>query len=332
MLCSAVRFAPLINVELLLELLELLKAIIDPERRSAQATPLITRGRSCASAQLNAALLSYCSVRSSPGRRSPLPLPAVLSSVSVVLRVARMGLGAALTVDLRACHAHLYHGLWGLMEGAWSAAEQRRCVLLALRCVEELLLDTRCPSIERVAAFVHRLLLLAAHLTCAPQALAVLGVVERLLAAYPALRSLCDDGSVAAGRFLPLLDDCDASNARAQGFSLLTALQWSSDAAVVAAVRRIAQPNPTAPVDRALTAARICGAAEQRAHRFPLPPPASLTARLSAGGSRTRHRSGKSAVPSQSSLGSSDFLSSVQQAHARTRALAQEQTLHDSSI
>ena len=243
---------------------------------------------------------SYCSVLPSPAHRSPLPLAAVLSSVSVVLRVARVGLGAALTVDLRACYAHLYHGLWSLMEAAWSAAEQRRCVLLALRCVEELLLDARCPSLERVAAFVHRLLLLSAHLTSTPQALAVLGVVERLLAAYPSLRSLCDDGSVAAGRFLPLLDDCDASNARAQGFSVLTALQWSSDAAVVAAARRIVQPTLTVPVDHALTAARVCSAAEarERAHCFPLPPPASLR---HAAGSRARTgRSNKAGISSRS--------------------------------
>ena len=234
-----------------------------------------------------------------------------------MLRVSRVGFGAALTVDLRACYVHLYQSLWGCMEGGGEGGgwdEQRRCVLLALQCSEELLLHTQAASLERVAAFTHRLLLLAAHLPRAPLALAVLALVERLLAAYPALRGLCDEPASAGGRFQPLLDDCDAANALAQPFTTLSALQWSSDSRIVRAVTRIVQPQPNAPFDRTLSSVAVYRAAEEERGRsfFPLPPPASLTAR-STSDKRKKGRGGAL----RPLLTGTDFLHHLQQTQTR---------------
>ena len=246
--------------------------------------------------------------------------------MSCVLRVSRVGFGAALTVDLRACHVHLYHSLWGCMEQGEEAGEgrdeQRRCVLLALQCCEEVFLSSRAASLERVAAFTHRLLLLAAYLPRVPLVLAVLSLVERLLAAYPSLRSLCDEPPSAGGRFQPLLDDCDAANGLAQPLTSFCALQWSSDSRVVRAVTRILQPNPSVPVDRTLTSLAVCRAAEEeeRGRAFLLPPPPSLTARSTS----TKRKMGRALRPL---LLGSDFLHALQLArassgssHARTEA------------
>ena len=244
-----------------------------------------------------------------------------------MLRVARLADGVALTVDLRSCHSLVYRGLWRCMEGFSSAAEERQCVLAALHCCEELLLAPPRPPPLRAAAFVHRLLLLAAHLPSAPLCVAALQLVERLLSAFPSLRGLCEEVPAATGRFLPLLDDCDSANAVAQAFTELTPLLWSSDARVVrAAARCIQRSDPAAngPATTRATAAAVCSAAEEEERRrpFPLPPPPSLLRRPAdneaheALQGRKRRRSRAPLRPALSH--GSDFLAQLQR-HATER-------------
>ena len=306
------KFASLVNVELLTELLQRLQAVISPSRASdAQAPPLLQRSAALASPVSRPPL---CASR-------PLPVSCTLSAVSAVLRLSGEGEGAALRVELRECQSHLYAALWSCMQ-----PEHQRCVPAALSCVEQLLLRQTGraeggsgASAARVAAFQHRCLLLAASLTSAPLALLVLRTVHRLLSSFPPTRALLSDSAACStGRFLPLLDDADACNAQAEPLHALTALLWSSEPAVVQAARAIVLQHSNAEDDGSAAAAALwpTHAAELLAEADLLPGffPPPVAAGASGRAARARHPV----------AAGTDFLPALQQEQERRQAIRQQ--------
>eukprot|EP00741_Cyanophora_paradoxa_P013478 tig00020693_g13015.t1 len=115
----------------------------------------------------------------------------------------------------------------GQQAGPSSGAEgyMDRALRAALEALEVCLLDRRQVDLTRAAGFVKRLCTLALHVH-PPEAVALLSLVQELLFKYPKAQQLLDsDHPVAAGVYLPQVDDPEHSNPFSSTLWELSALQ-----------------------------------------------------------------------------------------------------------
>ncbi|RMX65479.1 hypothetical protein DD238_003660 [Peronospora effusa] len=140
-----------------------------------------------------------------------LPLPAALQAVLTGLRALQGPGGQELMIDEKEFVDILYRLLHRFADG--EAGLDSSCFPTLLQCVEAVFLRRKEIVIERVAAFVKRLLLVAQHLP-PHQALATLALLRALFQRYAKLQQLLesDVDRVASGEYRADIDDPDFAN------------------------------------------------------------------------------------------------------------------------
>jgi len=184
------RVAHLINLDTVVDVLEVLKDMLDPTRN--------------------------------------LPLGASLHAVLTALRTLQ-GPGRELRVDDKAFLTFLYQllGRVGMGLAADSHQDEKRTDArsgvtifpLLVTCLRKALLERREFSLARVAAFYKRLLGLALQLTSPQESQVVLGIVKELPTRYPGLEQMLDGETdrVAMGVYRPDAVEPEMSNPLASG-------------------------------------------------------------------------------------------------------------------
>jgi len=212
------RVAHLINLDTVIDVLDVLKDLLDPSRH--------------------------------------LPLEASLHAVLTALRTLQ-GPGRELKVDDKAFLTFLYQQLGrmgmdgavsGISSGGSASSNSNRAAVfpLLITCLRSALLARREFSLARVAAFYKRLTGLALQLNSPNEARVVLGLIKELPTRYPGLEQLLDGEAdrVAMGVYQPEALEPEMSNPLASGaweLSLLKshhyhhAVRKAGAAAVVAA-------------------------------------------------------------------------------------------------
>lgn len=163
------QFSHLINVDLILNLLEVLKNLIQ-----TTDMPLI--------ASMNCVITSFQTLRN---------------------------LGDALNVDLKDFYTYLY----GLIPKILTQVDQfEKTLPLLVRCLELLLTARTVIGMERVAAFIKRLLI--SSISLPPNgALALLSIIERLFRKYPKVQQILDAEVCGSGSYQPEIEDPEHTHA-----------------------------------------------------------------------------------------------------------------------
>lgn len=140
-------------------------------------------------------------------REDILPLPSALQAVLTGLR-ALQGPGQELMVDEKEFVDILYKLLRKFTEG-----EDVSCFPTALQCVEAVFIRRKEIVVDRVAAFIKRLLVISMHLQ-PHQVLAILSLIRSLFHRYSKLQQLLesDVDRVASGEYRADVDDPDFTN------------------------------------------------------------------------------------------------------------------------
>jgi nucleolar complex protein 3 len=163
------RFSHLINLELLVNLLQVLRELISSKKLSLLSS-------------LNCALTAFQALKME---------------------------GDTLSIDLKDFYTEFYCILLKLI--TCSPAEQTELIPLTISCLQLMLYERRQLSMDRVAAFVKRVLIIAMQLQ--PNAsIALLVVVRDLLRKYPKAQQLLDSEVTASGEFLAEIDDPEHCN------------------------------------------------------------------------------------------------------------------------
>lgn len=136
-----------------------------------------------------------------------LPLPSALQAVLTGLRTLQ-GPGQELMVDEKEFVDILYKLLRKFTEG-----EDVSCFPIALQCVEAVFIRRKEIVVDRVAAFIKRLLLISIHLQ-PHQMLGVMAVIRSLFHRYSRLQQLLESDMerVSSGEYRADVDDPDFTN------------------------------------------------------------------------------------------------------------------------
>lgn len=241
------KFAFLINLDILIDLLKVLKAMLK------------------ANADNNA-----------------LPLAAALQAVLTGVRTLQSPAGQELLVDEKEFVDVLYRLLRQLAVAPISATNDSSDLAApsiddvlgtAVDCVEAVLLRRKELVADRVAAFVRRLLLVAVARggACPAEALALLALLRSLFHRYSKLQQLVDSevDRVASGEFRADVDDPDFANAFASAAWELSLLSRHWHPAVSEFARGTAALAPLLPSDRpAAMLTRYGGAFSSKSFAF----------------------------------------------------------------
>lgn len=222
------KFAFLINLDILIDLLKVLKAMLKANTDT-----------------------------------NSLPLAAALQAVLTGVRTLQSPAGQELLVDEKEFVDVLYRLLRQLAVAPISATDNSSDLAspsiddvlgTAVDCVEAVLLRRKELVVDRVAAFVRRLLLVAMARggTCPGEALALLALLRSLLHRYAKLQQLVDSevDRVASGEFRADVDDPDFANAFASAAWELSLLSRHWHPAVSEFARGTAAMAPLLPSDR----------------------------------------------------------------------------------
>ncbi|TYZ64098.1 hypothetical protein PybrP1_009125 [[Pythium] brassicae (nom. inval.)] len=175
-------------------------------------------------------------------REDILPLPSALQAVLTGLR-ALQGPGQELMVDEKEFVDILYKLLRKFVEG-----EDPGCFPTALLCVEAVFVRRKEIVVDRVAAFIKRLLLISLHLQ-PHQVLAVLATIRSLFHRYSKLQQLLesDVDRVAAGEYRADVDDPDFTNPYSSALWELALLGRHYHPKVASFARGTAELGPSLP-------------------------------------------------------------------------------------
>ncbi|KAJ0392375.1 hypothetical protein P43SY_011879 [Pythium insidiosum] len=228
------KFAFLINLDIMIDLLKVLKAVL---------------------------------------KEDILPLASAFQAVLTGLRTLQ-GPGQELQVDDKEFVDILYKLLRRFSEG-----EDRSCLPVALQCVEAVFLRRKEIVVDRVAAFVKRLLLIAMSLE-PHQVLAVLAVLRSLMHRYTKVQQLLesDVDRVASGEFRADVDDPDFTNPLATACWELALLGTHYHPTVASFSVGTAELGPSLPNEtpKALLEAYNTTATGAFVPRVPVPPANAL--------------------------------------------------------
>ncbi|RLN97993.1 hypothetical protein BBJ28_00023314 [Nothophytophthora sp. Chile5] len=212
------KFAFLINLDIMIDLLKVLKVVLREE--------------------------------------DVLPLPTALLAVLTGLRTLQGPGGQELMVDEKEFVDILYRLLRRFADGEAAADTSRLPTMLA--CVEAVFLKRKEIVVERVAAFVKRLLLVAQQLP-PHEALAVLALLRALFHRYSKLQQLLesDVDRVTSGEYRADVDDPDFANPYASACWELALLARHAHPKLAAFALATAEMAPSMPNEhaRALMAA-----------------------------------------------------------------------------
>lgn len=140
-------------------------------------------------------------------REGNLPLSSSYSAVLTGLRTLE-GPGQELMVDEKDFIDILYGLLLPL-----ASNKNRDCFPTAMSCIDALFLRRREIVVDRVAAFIKRLLVITCYLT-PHQQLALMATIRGLLHKYPKVQQLLDNDTdrVATGNYRPEVNNPDFCN------------------------------------------------------------------------------------------------------------------------
>jgi len=102
-------------------------------------------------------------------------------------------------------------------------ATKEELIPVILRCFQLMFTDNKQLSLDRVAAFIKRLLMLSLYVT-PNSAIAIIAIVRNLFSKYPRTQQLLDNEYKGTGVYSPEIDDpehCNAFAATAWEFTLL---------------------------------------------------------------------------------------------------------------
>lgn len=175
-------------------------------------------------------------------REDILPLPSALQAVLTGLR-ALQGPGQELMVDEKEFVDILYVLLRKFAEG-----DDASCFPTALLCIDAVFVRRKEIVVDRVAAFIKRLLLIALHLQ-PHQVLAVLATIRSLFHRYSKLQQLLesDVDRVAAGEYRADVDDPDFTNPYSSALWELALLSRHYHPKVASFARGTAELGPSLP-------------------------------------------------------------------------------------
>lgn len=263
------KFAFLINLDILIDLLKVLKAML----------------------QANA-------------ENSSLPLAAALQAVLTGVRTLQSPAGQELLVDDKEFIDVLYRLLRQLAVAPMSiqcgGRAEEQVMNTAVECIEVVLLRRKELVADRVAAFVRRLLLVATARGGAnpAEALSLLALLRSLLHRYSKLQQLVDSDAdrVASGEYRADVDDPDFANAFASSAWELSLLTRHWHPAVASFARGTAAMEPTLPSDR--PAAMLARYSTAKSFAFTpkvTPPPRNpLYRKIEDGGKKKRNKRDRS--------------------------------------
>lgn len=177
-------------------------------------------------------------------REDILPLPSALQAVLTGLRTLQ-GPGQELMVDEKEFVDILYKLLRKFTEG-----EDVSCFPTALQCVEAVFIRRKEIVVDRVAAFIKRLLLISIHLQ-PNQILAVLATIRSLFHRYSKLQQLLesDVDRVSAGEYRADVDDPDFTNPYSTALWELSLLGRHYHPKVAAFAVGTAEMGPSLPTE-----------------------------------------------------------------------------------
>ncbi|DAZ93804.1 TPA: hypothetical protein N0F65_008563 [Lagenidium giganteum] len=173
-----------------------------------------------------------------------LPLPSALHAVLTGLRTLQ-GPGQELMVDEKDFVDILYRLLRKFSEG-----EDVSCFPTALQCVEAVFLKRKELVVDRVAAFIKRLLLISIHLQ-PHHILAVLSLMRSLFHRYSKLHQLLESDldRVASGEYRADVDDPDFTNPYSTALWELTLLERHYHPVVSSFALGTAELGPSLPTE-----------------------------------------------------------------------------------
>ena len=153
-----------------------------------------------------------------------LPLEASLNCVRTALRTLHGG-GGAVAKFGRELGSQVDEGvflsaLFALLPRLASERGGDKCALLAVECVEHVLLRRKEYSLVRTGAFVHRLLVVALQLSDCTAAASLVATARAVVCRYPAVQQLLEgdeDRTVTGGEFRPLGPSPAAGEGAASG-------------------------------------------------------------------------------------------------------------------
>lgn len=197
------KFAFLINLDIMIDLLKVLKAVL---------------------------------------KQDVLPLSSALQAVLTGLKTLQ-GPGQELMVDEKEFVDILYRLLRKFSEG-----EDITCFSTALSCIEAVFLRRKEIVVDRVAAFIKRLLLISVHLQ-PHQMLACMALIRSLFHRYSKLQQLLesDMDRVASGEYRADVDDPDFSNPYSSACWELTLLHRHFNPKVASFSLGTAEMGPSLP-------------------------------------------------------------------------------------
>jgi len=117
-----------------------------------------------------------------------------------------------------------YNQLYTLLNDVFvQSTFETNIVPVVLQCFQLMLMDSGQLSLQRIAAYIKRLLTLSLHLPH-NASLAIISVVHKLLLRYPKTQQLLDTECVGSGEYTPEVEDpenCNAFASTAWEFALL---------------------------------------------------------------------------------------------------------------
>ncbi len=205
-------YAPLVNLEILLDLLEHLKLVVGA---SAQALSISPSAEAAAEAQKLGVTPKSLEVKA----EGVLPLRSALICIHTAFTLLKTH-NYSITIDLTAFYRHFYEVMWQL----YLPSELNNLPLM-LECFDLLVIQQRHVSVQRVAALCRRFMIIA-HALKPNIGVSILQAVGRALVKHPRVTVLLENEGLNSGNYDPLISDPDLSNSLASPCWDMTL--WSS--------------------------------------------------------------------------------------------------------
>ena len=184
------RYAYLINIDLVLDLLECLKDIIQ------QATDQYSTGDNTHISTTTTALHT-------------LDTQSILYCINTAFSVLQGHTGLVLTIDLHSFYTHTYNLLWRFTDSASNTISP-----LLLQVLQQLFMNTKQLNSSRLIAFMKRLSIISLYVQ-PHTTIAIVHFMRLMCSRYPSIKSLLDnDTDVASAVYLPYNTQPDYSNAQ----------------------------------------------------------------------------------------------------------------------
>jgi len=219
-------------------------------------------------------LLEYLKGLSNPEMNRSLPLSCVFSLISTIFSVLSSGSASALTVDVKDLYSHLYSSLRRFTDccddqtDLQTICEAADCILLLFSRVKQ-------TSSLRAAAFIHRLSVIAVHLPPL-HSIILVHTISWLFYHYPQTTALLDNDLTTTGQFNAEVEDPDLSNPNSQQLFLPTILTFSTDQRLILQTRSLLMRNQQTIINFSARQSAAQLSSIEGSTIFPLSAPVSL--------------------------------------------------------